>query len=64
LPFQEKIIFKFVPTDSTLSGTFPLRKHRWMWEDGVMPKDTTDQTQRKKSGYCNNSTDMTSPNTF
>ena len=40
LPFQEKIIFKFVPTDSTLSGTFPLRKHRWMWEDGVMPQDT------------------------
>ena len=62
--YTTKTTLRFVPTDTVIHATFPLSRHRWMWKNGVMPKDTTDQTQRKKSGYCNNSTDMTSPNTF
>jgi len=38
--WRTKIYYRFVPNDSTPTNTFSMRKHRWMWEDGVMPQDT------------------------
>lgn len=37
---REKKFYRFVPSDTIPADTCPLRKHRWMWEGGVMPQDT------------------------